>query len=404
MHIITPKAAGFSTQRLNRLDNYLQNLVDKNIVAGSSVTLARRGEIFHQACLGMMDIEANKATRPDTIFRIYSMTKPIASVALMMLYEEGHFLLDDPVSTYIPAFKDLRVMIPDTVNDTTSMQSEITIRQLLTHTAGLGYGLFEDSPLEDMYRAKKIFSPVLKCRVSLAEIIENLSQLPLAFQPGTGWRYSMATDVVGYLVQLMANIPFDTFLKERVFAPLGMFDTDFYVHPENLNRLAAMYGVTKESNFALIDPPATSAFTNPEFTASGGAGLLSTVDDYLRFAQMLLNGGEFEGARLLSPHTIKMMTTNHLSPDLMPICLGDKCMFGYGFGLGFRVMVDVTKSGIIGSNGEYGWAGAAGTYFWIDPQTELIGLMMMQYLPASMLSVPIRDMTRLLTYQALIER
>ncbi len=405
MNTLTPEEVGFSSERLQRLHHYMQGLVNKNILAGVMTILARRGEVFDWQNFGMMDIEANKAMQADTIFRIYSMTKPMASMALMMLYEEAHFQLDDLVSKYIPQFRNLMVLVNVDSKGIwkTDPKHEITFRHLLTHTAGLGYGLFNDSPLEDMYRATKILSPLLKFQVSLEEMIKRLAELPLAHHPGTAWRYSMATDVVGYLVSLIADMPFDTFLEEKILNPLGLNDTAFYVPPEKVERLAAMYGPTPDNPLTLVDSPTSSPFTNLEYTPSGGAGLVSTATDYLRFTRMLLNGGELDGVRLLSQKTIKLMTANHLPPEHLPLHLGDTTLSGYGFGLGFRSMIDVPLSGVLGTKGEYGWGGAAGTYFWIDPQLDIIGLMMTQYLPASMLPLPIRDIFKTLTYQAFIE-
>jgi CubicO group peptidase (beta-lactamase class C family) len=404
MKLVTPTEAGFSAIRLNRIKTVMQSYVDQNILKGLITLLARRGQVFHLECLGLMDAEAHKVMQPDVIFRIYSMSKPITSVAMMMLYEEGRFQLNEPVSKYIPEFKNLKVLhnATETGLDLADAEREITIRDLLTHTSGLSYGLFDESLLEKMYQEANMFGRVSTLKVSLQEVIYRLAKLPLAHQPGRHWRYSMATDVIGYLVGLLADMPFDTFLAEKIFNPLGMADTAFYVPGEKIDRFAAMYGPTAEKSLDLVDAPATSPFTNPNYNPAGGGGLVSTVTDYLRFAQMLLNDGELDGTRLLGRKTIELMTTNHLPPELIPIQIGPFALPGYGFGLGFRVMVNVPQSGVLGSTGEFGWSGMAGTYFWIDPKEELIGLFMPQFYPSSLVPLPIRDIIRILTYQALV--
>lgn len=406
MNITTPEEVGVSSTRLNRISSVMQGYVDQNIIAGFTTMLARHGKVFHFDCFGKMDMEANKPMKPDTIFRIYSMTKPIASVALMMLYEKGLFHLHDPVSTFIPEFKSLKVITDGSTQNNirlTGMEREITFHDLLTHTSGLSYGNDEDSPVDDLYREAKLGDSLLRFRLPLKETVQKLSELPLAHQPGSQWRYSIATDVIGYLVGLISDMPFDTFVEEKILKPLGMDDTAFYVPPEKIDRLAAMYGRTEESHLGLIDAPDTSPYTNPKYYPSGGAGLVSTNADYMRFAQMLLNQGELDGTRLLSRKTIKLMTVNHLPSEIIPIQMGASTLHGYGFGLGFRVMTDVPQSAMLGSTGEYGWAGVANTYFWIDPKEKLIGLFMSQFFRYRDLPVPIRDTFRVLAYQALID-
>jgi CubicO group peptidase (beta-lactamase class C family) len=405
MLTVSPAEVGFSAARLNKIGETMQRLVDQGLLAGMTTMIARRGLVFHYECHGMMDLESGKTMQPDAIFRIYSMTKPITSVAVMMLYEEGLFQLDDPVTKFIPEFNRLRVLssVSDSGAELTELDREITIRHLLTHTSGLGYGLFEDSPIEDMIRASNLVDPILVLRNSLEETIRSVVEIPLAHQPGTGWRYSLATDVLGYLISVISDIPFDLYLEQKVFKPLGMNDTAFYVPSEKIERFTAMYGMGLEGDFMLFDAPETSPFLNPDYHPSGGAGLLSTTADYYRFAQMLLNGGELDGVRLIGPKTIELMTANHLPDDLIPIRLGPTPVPGHGFGLGVRVLVDPAQFGVLGSAGEYGWGGAASTYFWIDPKEELIGILMPQFLPASLLPVPLREIFKNLTYQALVD-
>ncbi len=405
MNIIAPEEVGVSSARLKRINTVMQGYVDQNMFTGLTTMAARRGKTFHFECFGMMDVEANKPMQPDTIFRIYSMTKPVTTVAMMMLYEQGRFQLYDPVSKFIPEFKDLNVLVDATSSGggLTELKREITIRDLLTHTAGLGYGLFEDLPIEKMYKEAKIASSSLVFQISLEEMVQKLVKLPLTYQPGSIFRYSIAADVIGYLIGLISGVPFDAFLEKNIFKPLGMNDTDFYVPHEKIDRFAAMYGLTEKSKLDLIDAPAKSPFTNPNYHPSGGGGLVSTTSDYMRFAQMMLNGGELDGTRLLSRKTIELMTTNHLPAELIPIDVGPYPLPGYGFGLGVRVMVNVPQSGILGSEGEYGWGGAAGTYFWVDPKEELIGVLMPQFLPSFQMPAPIRDIFKNLTYQALVD-
>jgi CubicO group peptidase (beta-lactamase class C family) len=378
----------------------MQGYVDQGKLAGLITAVARHGEVAHFECFGMMDIEAAKPMRPDTIFRIYSMTKPITCAAFMMLLEEGGVLLHDPVSRFIPDFADLKVFVERTEAGITYTDTvrEITVRDLLTHTSGLGYGLFEDSPVEDLYRAEQFFQLVLQ--PTLPEMIHKLAGLPLAHQPGTCWRYSMAHDVIGYLVELIAEMPFDEFLQVRLLGPLGMRDTGFFVPREKHDRLSAAYQRADAGELAPLDPPASSPFSNPDNTPSGGGGLVSTTGDYLRFAQMMLNRGELDGVRLLSRKTVELMTMNHLAEGLLPYRLGTELRPGMGYGLGLGVRMDVAQSGLLGSRGAYSWGGAAGTYFWVDPKEALIGLLLRQLANGE---EPLGRLFQNLVYQAIAD-
>lgn len=403
MNIVTPEEIGFSSTRLNRIGPAIQGHVDQGHLPGAVTLVARRGKVAHFECYGMMDVEAGKPMQPDTIFRIYSMTKPIASVALMMLYEEGRFVLDDPVSRFIPEFSDLKVYVRSTETgvELTDLDREITVFDLFTHTAGLGYGLLEDTPVEDMYRAEAIFNPqLLVLRVSLQEMIQKVTRLPLANQPGTDWRYSVAHDVIGYLISVISSMPFDAFLEERIFKPLEMDDTGFYVPRDKLDRFAALYEATETDVPRLLDAPATSPFSRPDTPPSGGGGLVSTTSDYLRFAQMLLNGGEFNGTRLLSRETLDIMTRNHLPNELVPIHFGPDPWPGMGFGLGFGVYVKTAQAGVPASDGTFGWVGRAGTHSWVDPKEELVSLWMTQF---RLGTEPVGSIFENLTYQAIVD-
>jgi CubicO group peptidase (beta-lactamase class C family) len=400
MRTNTPEAVGLSSARLDRLRDHMQRYVDQHKLAGLITMVARHGQVVHAECFGMMDLEANKPMQLDTIFRLYSMTKPITSVAVMILYEEGHFQLYDSVSRYIPEFKDLKVFVEATEAgiELAEAEREITIRDLLTHTAGLTYDFLEGSAVGAMYREAELFRP----DQSLQDMIRKLAKLPLVLQPGRAWRYSVAFDVLGYLVEVISGMPFESFLEQRIFRPLGMVDTAFYVPQEKLGRLAAMYGPAEEGGLKLIEAPATSPFAEPPRLASGGGGLVGTASDYMRFAQMLLNGGELDNTRLLSRKSIELMITNHLSQHLIPFALvkgAEIYTKGYGYGLGFGVLMDVAQSETVGSVGEFEWGGAASTSFWVDPNEELIGLLMPQFQPV--LYYPIDRQFKVLTYQAI---
>ena len=398
MKTITPEQVGVSSTRLSRIGPVMQLYVDEDKLAGILTLIARRGRIVHLEKVGMMDIEANKPMQFDTIFRIYSMTKPITSVAVMMLYEEGRFQLGDPISRFIPDFKHVKVFTGETTSglELVDAEREITIWDLLTHTSGLSYGMAEDSPVDALYR-KQIWERLeQKPETTLDDMVKTLAKLPLVHQPGAGWTYSMATDVLGYLVQVVSGMPFDEFLKGRILEPLGMVDTDFYVPAEKIDRFAANYGPAEEGGLKVIDRPSSSHYAKPTTHPSGGGGLVSTAADYVRFAQMLLNRGEYDGIRLLGSKTIEFMTMDHLADGLHPF--EDQ---SYGFGLGFDVRTSVARSQIMGSVGSFGWGGAANTNFWIDPKEELIGLLMLQFMPSG--HYPVVPDFRVLTYQAIID-
>jgi len=364
MNIVTPETVGLSSARLDHLRTVMQSYVDEGKLAGLISLVARRGKVAFLDCYGMMDIEANKPMQLDTILRIYSLTKPIASVAFMMLIEEGLVRLDDPVSKFIPEFKDLKVSVGqiEAGIELVDLEREMTVWNLLTHTAGLGG--------RSMYPGTFARPSVLQ--VSLQEMVHRIALVPLAFQPGSATRYSLAHDVIGYLVGLISGMPFGAFLKQRIFKPLGMEDTGFFVPEEKIDRFATLYSAPGENGISLLDAPAASPFSRPDIPPSGGVGLVSTVSDYLRFAQMLLNGGKWAGVRLLSRETVQMMTMNQLPDDLVPWDFGDEPWPGMGYGLGFGVIMDPAQSVFFGSEGTFGWIGLSGCAFWADPKEELI--------------------------------
>jgi CubicO group peptidase (beta-lactamase class C family) len=377
----TPEQSGMSTERLKRLSAAMRGYIDRGDVAGTVMLVARKGRVVHLEAQGLADLESKTPMRTDSIFRLASMTKPITSVAVMMLLEEGRFLLNDPVSKFIPEFKNPKVAVahPPGTNRAgvtlVAADREITIRDLLTHTAGLASAETSSVLKPEIEKFKKESPP----NENIAQQTRRLAKLPLNFQPGTAWEYGPATDVLGYLVEVASGQTFDRFLRERIFKPLEMNDTFFYVPDEKMSRLTTVYQPSPHG----IRPLAPAReMRGSKVLFAGAGGLSSTAEDYLRFCQMLLNGGTFNGAHLLSRKTVELMTANHIGdlaiwPDLS----------GYRFGLGFRVLTDLGRTAHLGSVGSYGWGGAYGTYFWIDPKEEMIGIFMMQIRPYNHLNI-----------------
>lgn len=386
--VVAPESVGLSSARLGYIRAAMnQHIADKKMAGGMGL-IARRGKIAYQETWGMADVENGKPMQFDTIHRIYSMTKPITSVAVMMLYEEGKFQLNDPVAKYLPEFAKMQVAIeekdPQTgqlVMKTTPAKRPITVRDLLRHTAGLTYGVFGDTLVDREYRKASILG-----NANLAEFVTKLAAIPLQYEPGTRWHYSVSVDVLGRLVEVLSGKSFDQFLQERIFTPLEMRDTGFVVPADKLSRFAKLYTPTKEGPIKVSPvcssredciakfPNAVPSLTQQMGMLSGGGGLTSTAYDYLRFSQMLLNQGVYDGKRLLSRKTIQLMSSDNLGtiPGMGP---------GQGFGLGFAVSKAPGEAGMLGSPGEFNWGGAAGTKFWIDPQEEMIGIFMIQLLP-----------------------
>ncbi|HKI75161.1 MAG TPA: serine hydrolase domain-containing protein [Pseudomonadales bacterium] len=394
----TPEDVGLSGSRLYKIDHLTRRYIDEGKLPGTITMVARRGKVVHLSCQGKMDVEADKDMEEDTIFRIYSMSKPITSTALMMLYEDGQFQLDCPVSYYIPGFKNLKV---HTSNGLIDPDREMTIRDLLTHTSGLTYGFpIATSPVDAMYRERQVTQSK-----DLGEMVEKLCDIPLLFSPGTRWNYSVSTDVCGYLVQKISDTPFDEFLSEQIFEPLEMEDTGFTVPEDKVHRLAANYQHTDDDGMQLVDPPETSIYLKKRML-SGGGGLVSTVSDYNRFAQMLAGKGEHDGTRILGRKTVELMTSNHM-PDNVDLSAMGQAVFsetpydGIGFGLGFSVMLDPPTAGILGTPGEFAWGGAASTYFFVDPVEDLVVILLTQLMPSS--TYPIRRELRVLAYQSIID-
>ncbi|MBE9524757.1 MAG: beta-lactamase family protein, partial [Chloroflexi bacterium] len=375
----------------------MNRYVESGKLAGIVTCVVRCGQIVHRETFGHQNLETKTPMSKDSIFRIASMTKPIASVALMMLYEESLFNLTDAVSQYITGFKNAKVWVADGALEVPVRP--MTVQDLLRHSAGLSYGGYAESlsPVDKLYDEADLFNP----NITNAELTERIASLPLMSHPGEKWHYSVATDVVGYLVEVLSDKPLADFLQEKIFDPLGMVDTAFHIAPSKLSRFCTLYGKTSDSDFGVLDLPDSSEYLPPVATHSGGSGLVSTTTDYLQFAQCILNKGELNGVRLLGPRTVALMTCNHLPTALIPIAFeGAEPMLGMGFGLGFGVMLDTAQTGVRGSAGDHGWGGYAETFFWIDPQEDMIAILMSQYQPSQ--TYPIRKEFRTAVYQALV--
>jgi CubicO group peptidase (beta-lactamase class C family) len=405
--IATPEEVGLSSPRLGHIRSVMNHHVAQKHIPGAIGLIARNGKIAYQEAYGMADVEAGKPMKIDTIFRIYSMTKPVTSVAVMMLYEEGKFQLNDPVAKYLPEFAKMQVGVEEKDPQTGQMvlkavpaKRPITVRDLLRHTSGLTYGVFGDTLVDREYRKANILGGQ-----DLTSFTKQLAQIPLLYEPGTRWNYSVSIDVLGRLVEVLSGKSFDQFLQERIFTPLNMRDTGFHVPANKKDRFAKLYTPTKDGRVepAVICttpqdclakfPNAAPSYLDPPTMPSGGGGLVSTAYDYLNFCQMLLNNGLFEGKRLLSRKTVQLMSSDNLGSIASAIP-------GYGFGLGFAVSKAPGEAGMMGTPGEYNWGGAAGTKFWIDPQEKLIGIFMIQILPNA---IDYGSEFRVLTYQSIAD-
>jgi len=402
-----PASHGFCAERLARLDQFMQSrYIESGRLPCVHVLIARRGEAVHQLVAGRRDIERDLPCEPDTLHRIYSMTKPLTSVAFMMLVEQGAAALDDPVGKFIPEWSDLGVFTAGGLAGFQTHRAErsMQIIDLLRHTSGLTYGFQNRTNVDAAYR--KLGLGETTGALSFDGMIAALAKLPLEFGPGEAWNYSVSTDVLGYLIGKIAGMPFEQFLQRRVLDPLGMGDTGFQVTPGQAGRLAACYSATPFGGLMLQDDPIASPFLRPPRLVSGGGGLVSTAADYMKFCQMLLNRGTLDGQRLIAPKTLSLMTANHLpgGKDLTQISrslYSEATNAGVGFGLGFAVVQDGPKTLVPGSPGEFYWGGAASTAFWIDPVEELAVVLMTQLLPST--AYPIRRELRTLVYSALVE-
>lgn len=383
---------GLDAGRLERIGAHLErNYIGPGKIAGCQVSVARHGHLAYFKSFGQMDLARGKPTADDTIYRIYSMTKPITSVALMHLYEQGYFQLNDPVSRYVPSWKNHRVWVSGEGADmkTEAPDRPISFRDVLSHTAGLTYGgglpgVGIQHPIDKIYRELKIRSA--GSGDTMQGFLDKLAQVPLRYQPGQAWMYSLATDVCGALVEVISGVPFAQYLQDNIFGPLGMKDTSFFVGPDKVDRFAANYERGPDKKLKLLDDPTTSAFISEPGFKSGGGGLTGTSADYLRFCEMLRRGGELDGARILGPRTIEIMHMNHLpgGKDLTQLAIGgfsETANEGVGFGLGFASTMGQVQTGTLGT-GDYYWGGAASTIFWIDPKEDLSVVFMTQLMPS----------------------
>ena len=423
-----PQRVGVSQERLDRITAHMNQAVEDGVMIGGMGMVARNGKIIYSEVYGQADREAAKEMTSDSLYRIYSMSKPIVSVALMMLYEEGRLFLNDPVAKYIPELANLEVAIAtadgktkmvsdgtnskssssvdeDKTGQTRKAKSQPTVRDLMRHTAGLTYGVFGNTEVDKQYRGANILR-----NADLEEFVKELGKIPLQFDPGTRWHYSVSVDVMGRLVEVISGLSLGEFLEQRIFAPLQMRDTAFTVPAVKMDRLVQMYspgGIVDGEGLQAFLQPVTSnnLVPTPEsFSAdfmegatfqSGGGGLVSTARDYMRFSQMMLNNGELGGVRIISRKSVELMTTDHMAGVEHPFAGGRA-----GFGLGFAVAVDQGAVGELGSTGEFNWGGAAGTTFWIDPKEQLVGIFMVQSIPHR---TRLGKTFKLLTYQSIVD-
>lgn len=404
---VKPETVGFSTQRLERLHTLMQEAVDHQEVAGVVTLLARHGKVVDYRAYGMRDIASKTPLTKDTIFRDYSMTKPVTAVAMMLLYEQGKWLPNDPIAKYIPEFAHLKVYAGMGADGKMILVDPVhppTMRELMTHTAGFSYGFFGDTPVDKMVRDEHLLESK-----DLHEFITKLAGIPLLYQPGSRWVYSVSMDVQGYIVEQLSGKTLPEFMRENIYAPLGMKDAGFYVPAEKRNRFATLYWVNHDTG-ALSTQPAgnltVSDYATQPTMPSGGGGMVSTIEDYYRFAQMLGNGGTLGGTRLLAPATVKLMGSNHLAPELLTgeFGIGYQVMRpGFGYGYNCAVVFDPPMANLPDGKGTFFWDGAAGTWFWIDPTNDIVFVGMIQRMNAGAKSENLQYLSRNVVYGALVD-
>ena len=401
---LAPKRAGFAPERINRITDHLnRSYIEPGKIAGCQTLVARHGHVAYFKSFGLMDRERRKPMADDTIFRIYSMTKPIASIALMTLYEQGHFQLNDPVSRFIPAWREHKVWVSGAGADMQVLTPEkpMTMRHILSHTSGLTYGA-TNHPVDRVYREAVVNRGAGE---TLATFAEKLAKVPLRYAPGERWMYSLSTDVCGYLVEVISGKRFDQYLQENIFDPLDMKDTSFSVAPRKIDRFAANYERQPDKTLKLIDDPERSPYLRQPTFFSGGGGLTGTTADYFRFCEMLRRGGELDGARILGPRTLELMHRNHLAggKDLASMAIGifsETANEGVGFGLGFAMTLGEVEAGTLGV-GDYYWGGAASTIFWVDPKEDLVAIFMTQLMPSATFNF--RGQLKNIIYSAIVD-
>ncbi len=393
-----PESVGMSAERLKQIKDITQQYVDEGKLAGVITMVARHGKLVHFETVGQRGADDDRPLEKDALFRIYSMTKPITAVAAMQLYEAGLFQLSDPISKFVPELADLTVLNEE--GEEEPANGPITMQQLLTHTAGFSYGFDPDDPVDQLYREAATLGAA-----DLDEFAEKLGTLPLKYHPGSQWHYSVAVDVTGLIVERLSGQPFDEYLQEHLFDPLGMTDTFFSVPEEKWDRFLPNHTWDGEvKTLKTLGPNSYDRFRDVTLH-SGGGGLVGTAMDYMRFAEMLRNGGSLDGQRILSPRTVDFMTMNHLPASISSggtgesPGIGGNTFTGFGFGLGFGLVTDVPASGVIGSVGEYSWGGAAGTIFWVDPVEDLVVVSMIQLMGSPW---PLRSDLKVATYQAIV--
>ena len=402
---------GLDAGRLERIADHIErNYIASQKIMGCQVAVARHGHLAYQKSFGSMDLERNKPMADDAIFRIYSMTKPITSIALMTLYEKGHFQLNDPISRYVPSWKNHRVWVSGEGEEmvTEAPKRPVSFRDVLSHTGGFTYGgglpgVGVQHPVDNIYRELKIRSS--GTADTMEGFLDKLAQVPLLYQPGERWMYSLSTDICGALVEIISGKPFAEYLQDEIFGPLGMNDTSFFVAPDKIDRFCANYQRGPDKKLKLIDDPATSAYTKDPAFKSGGGGLTGTTADYMKFCEMLRRGGELDGHRVIGPRTLAMMHMNHLAggKDLTQMAIGsfsETSNEGVGFGLGFASTMDEVSTGSLGA-GDYYWGGAASTIFLVDPKEDLTMVFMTQLMPSGTFNF--RGQLKSLIYSAIVD-
>lgn len=408
---VDPAEAGLNAERLKRIPAFFEPYIDKQKLPCVAVLVARGGQVAHLSFQGTTEMGGSRPIDEDTIYRIYSMTKPVTSVAAMMLFEEGHLRLDHEVYRYIPEFQDTMVFAGGTAENPELKKPDrpMTVRDLFLHTSGLTYSFLQQGAPDEIYRKRKIEQiSWAAAGGDLKSFCEALAQAPLAFSPGEKWNYSNATDVLGRVVEVVSGMSLDAFFRKRIFEPLGMKDTGFDVSADKADRLMACYSRNPDTGVISQSDPGgkASGYAKPAKLLSGGGGLASTIGDYFRFCKMLGNGGELDGVRILSPKTLEFMTMNHLPGNKTLKDMGDKTfsetrMDGQGFGLGWAVQTDVVATTQPGSVGSFSWGGMASTFFWIDPVEDIITILMTQLMPSG--AYPIRPQLQQLVYAAIEE-
>lgn len=393
INAVKPASVGFSAERLKRIEPVMQKYIDDNKLAGTMTLIAKDGQVAYFSALGMRDKESSLPLSEDTIFRIYSMTKPVTAVAALTLWEQGKFHMMDPVANYLPELKDLNVYVSGSGEDmvTEKAKSPIRIIDLFLHTAGFSYG-FSQSEVDKLYQKMFADNPNLKRE----DLLSKIAEIPLNHQPGTAWHYGVNIDVLGVLVEKLSGMKLGDYMEKHIFAPLGMQDTGFYVPAEKLSRFAQVYTANKQGQTVVMENEPLGDYTKDPEIHNAGGGLVSTMADYLKFAQMMLNNGELNGVRILGRKTVEYMRTNHLPESLIPF---NQQSGGEGYGLGMSVTVEPGYSGFMSSKGNYGWGGMASTYFRVDPQENMILIAMAQFVPIGFHRY--HDDFRNLVYQAL---